>query len=131
MKRLHSILFISLLATFSMAGDIVSSFKQAAALADVQERDPATQTYLKRDLTPYYEHKYSPVFLSCLGSTKHPDTSPFSFVLALGIDGRVVRLYADHETNVFACVRQTLQKDEFPHPPVSPYYWQVSMSFSK
>ena len=62
MKRFHSILFISLLTTFSMAGDLVSSFKQAAELADVQERDPATQTYLKRDLTPYYEHNYSPVF---------------------------------------------------------------------
>ena len=131
MKRLYSILFISLLTTFSMAGDLVSSFKQAAALADAQERDPATQTYLKRDLTPYYEHKYSPVFLSCLGLPEHPDTSPFSFVVAIGRDGRVGRLYADHETNVFACVRQTLQKDEFPHPPVSPYYWHVSMSFSK
>jgi hypothetical protein len=41
-----------------------------------------------------------------------------------------VRLYVDHETSVFARVRQTLQNDEFPHPPVSPYYWHVSMSFS-
>jgi hypothetical protein len=26
---------------------------------------------------------------------------------------------------------QTLQQDEFPHPPLSPYYMHVSMSFSK
>jgi len=42
-----------------------------------------------------------------------------------------MRLYTDHETNIFACVRQTLQKDEFPNPPFSPYYMHVSMSFSR
>ena len=80
---------------------------------------------------PYYQQKYSPVFQSCLASTDHPDTSAFSFVVAIRADGRVLRLYTDHETNIFACVRQTLQKDEFPHPPVSPYYMRLSMNFSK
>jgi hypothetical protein len=75
--------------------------------------------------------KYSPVFQSCLTSTDHPDTSPFSFVVAFGKDGRVLRLYTDHETNIFACVRKTLQQDEFPHPPLSPYYMHISMSFPK
>jgi hypothetical protein len=51
--------------------------------------------------------------------------------MAIGTDGRVLRLYTDHETNIFACVRQTLQQDEFPLPPTSPCYFHVSMSFSK
>src|SRR6267143_4852049 len=130
MKKLYTILFISLLTTSGRAGELASSFKQAAALADAQEKGPE-RAYVQRDLKPYYEKKYSPVFQSCLASTDHPDTSPFSFVVAIGKDGRVLRLYIDHETNIFACVRQTLQQDEFPHAPLSPYYMHFSMSFSK
>jgi hypothetical protein len=126
-----SILFISLLTTSGMAGDLASSFKQAVALAEAQDKDRATRIYADIDLKDYYQQKYSPGFVFCLKSTDHADTSPFSFVAAIGADGRVLRLYTDHETNIFACVRQTLQKDEFPHPPVSPYYMHVSMSFSK
>ena len=131
MKWLYSILFISLLTTASIAGDLASSFKQAAALAGAQDKERTTRAYSQLDLMPYYQQKYSPVFQSCLVSTDHPDTSAFSFVAAIAADGRVARLYTDHETNVFACVRQMLQKDQFPHPPVSPYYLHVSMSFSK
>jgi hypothetical protein len=112
------------------AGELASSFKQAAALGDAQDKEPAAQAYVQRDLKPYYEKKYSPVFQSCL-ATDHPDSSPFSFVAAIGKDGCVLRLYIDHETAIFACVRQTLQQDEFPHPPLSPYYMHVSMSFPK
>ena len=130
MRKICSILFISLLTTSGMAGDLVSSFKQAVALAEAQDKDRKTRIYADIDLKDYYHQKYPPVFVSCLKSTDHADTSPFSFVVAIGADGRVLRLYTDHETNIFACVRQTLQKDEFPHPPVSPYYMHVSMSFS-
>jgi len=130
MRKMCSLLFILLLTTPGKAGDLASSFKQAAALADAENRT-ATEVYTKHDLLPYYKQKYFPVFQSCLAPTQHPDTTPFSFVAALGADGRVMRLYIDHETNVFACVRQTLQNDEFPHPPVSPYYWHVSMNFSQ
>jgi len=125
------LIIASLLTTTGRAGELASSFKQAAALGDAQEKDPATWVYQRRDLTPYYEQKYWPVLQSCLKSTDHPDTSPFSFVVVIGKDGRVMRLYIDHETTVYTCVRQTLQKDEFPHPPVSPYYWHVEMSFAK
>jgi hypothetical protein len=131
MRKICSILFISLLTTSGMAGDLASSFKQAVALAEAQDKGRTTRIYADIDLKDYYQRKYSPVFVSCLKSTDHADTSPFSFVAAIGADGRVLRLYTDHETNIFACVRQTLQKDAFPHPPVSPYYMHVSMSFSK
>jgi hypothetical protein len=51
--------------------------------------------------------------------------------VAIGTDGRVLRLYTDHETNIFACVRQTLQQEEFPHPPFAAYYMHVLMNFPK
>jgi hypothetical protein len=129
--KLYAIVLISLLTTAGRAGDLATSFKQAAALGDAQEKERATQAYIHVDLMPYYEKKYARAFQSCLASTDHPDTSPFSFVAALGKDGRVLRLYIDHETNIYACVRQTLQQDEFPHPPISPYYFHVSMNFAK
>lgn len=131
MKKLYTIVFSSLLTASSLAGGLGGSFKQAVALADAQDKDRGTRIYAQIDLMPYYQQKYSPVFQSCLKSTEHPDTSPFSFVAAIGADGRVLRLYTDHETNIFACVRQTLQQDEFPHPPLSPYYMHISMSFPK
>ena len=131
MKKLCSIIFVSLLTTFSIAGDLAGSFNEAAALGDAQDKDRETRIYSQIDLMRFYQQKYSPVFQSCLKSTERPDTSPFSFVVAIGADGRVLRLYTDHETNIFACVRPTLQKDEFPHPPFAPYYMHVSMSFSK
>jgi hypothetical protein len=129
MKKLNALVFISLLTISSRAGELASSFKEACALAEAQGNERAEQAYIHLDLTPYYKKKYSPVFVSCLKSTEHPDTSPFSFVAAIGKDGRVLRLYVDHETNMFACVRQTLKQDEFPHPPVAPHYFHVSMSF--
>ena len=130
-KKLYAIVFISLLMTAARADELASSFKQATALADAQEKDRAAQAYIHLDLKPYYEKKYSSIFQSCLASTDHPDTSPFSFVAAIGKDGHVLRLYVDRETNIYACVRQTLQQDEFPHPPIAPHYFHVSMSFAK
>lgn len=131
MKKLSAIVLIALLVTTGRADDLATSFKEAAALGDAQGKERATQAYIHLDLTPYYQKKYSPVFQSCLASTNNRDTSPFSFVVAIGNDGRVLRLYIDHETNIFACMRQTLQQDKFPTPPHSPYYMHISTSFSK
>jgi hypothetical protein len=131
MKKLYAIAFISLLTTSSMAVDLASTLKEAVALAATEDKDRATRIYAEIDLKDYYQQKYMPVFQSCLKSTEHPDTSTFSFVVAIGADGRVLRFYADHETNVLACVRPTLLKDEFPHPPFAPYYMHITMNFSK
>ncbi|HJT69838.1 MAG TPA: hypothetical protein VJ731_06535 [Terriglobales bacterium] len=131
MNKLYTVLFISLLTTSSIGSDLAGSFKQAADLADAQDKDRATRIYDQIDLMSYYQQKYLPLFQSCLKSTDHPDMSSFSFVAAIGADGRVRRLYTDHETNIFGCVRPILQKDEFPHPPFAPYYMHVSMTFSK
>jgi hypothetical protein len=130
MRKLYSIIFISLLTTSSIAGDLASSFEQASALALAQDKDPVAQAYRKRDLIPYYQQKYFPIFQLCLKTTEHRDTSSFSLVLALGADGRILRTYTDHETNIFACVRQMLQKDAFLPPPFSPFYMRIKMNFA-
>jgi hypothetical protein len=131
MKKLHTIVLISLITTSCFAGNIAGSFKEAAARADAQDvTDRAIRIYADIDLKDYYQQKYMPVFQSCLKSTEHPDTSTFSFVVAIGRNGRVLRLYADHETNMLGCVRPTLLKDEFPHPPFAPYYMHMTMNFS-
>jgi hypothetical protein len=129
-NRLFAIIFVALLTTTTKEGDVAASYKQAAELAAALEKERDTQAYIHLDLMPYYQEKYSPVFQSCLESTDHPDTSSFSFAVAIGKDGRVLRLYVDHETNIYTCVRETLKKDEFPHPPLAPYYMHVKMSFS-
>jgi hypothetical protein len=129
MKKLYALVFISLLAISSRAGELASSFREACVLAGAQQEERSEQAYIHLDLAPYYKKKYGPVFQSCLRSTEHPDTSTFSFVVAIGKDGRVLRLFVDHETNLFACARQTLQQDEFPRPPAAPHYFHVSMSF--
>jgi hypothetical protein len=104
MKKLYAIVLISVLATVARGNDLASSFKQAAALAEIENKDRAAQIYDAVDFKPYYQQKYSPIFVSCLKSTENVDTSPFSFVVAIGKDGRVLRLYADNETNIYACV---------------------------
>ena len=131
MKKLHIVALVLLLTISSMAGDLASSFKEAVALADTQDKNRATRIYADIDLRDYYQQNYGPLFQSCFTSTQHPDTSTFSFVAAIGADGHVMRLYVDHETNIFSCVRPTLLKDKFPHPPSAPYYMHMTMNFSK
>jgi hypothetical protein len=130
MRTVRAIGIICLLTIPGMAGDLVTSFKEAAALGDAQEKAPATRDYFERNLLPYYQQKYGPVLQSCFASTTQPDSAPFAFVAAIGADGRVMRMYADHETNIFGCVRQTLDKDKFPKPPVFPYYLHIDMQFT-
>lgn len=129
MKKLFALAFISLLTISSRAAELARSFDQACVLADAQQKERSEQAYIHLDLAPYYKEKYGPVFQSCLKSTEHPDMSTFSFVVAIGKDGRVLRLYVDHETNLFACARPALLQGEFPHPPVAPHYFHVTMSF--
>lgn len=129
--KLYAIALIFFLMTSSMAGDLAGSFKEAVALAKTEDKDRATRIYSEIDLKDYWTQKYFPVFQSCLKSTEHPDTSTFELVVAIGTNGRVLRLYADRETNVLACVRPAVLKDEFPHPPFAPYYQHMTMNFSK
>jgi hypothetical protein len=120
----------SLLGSRVFADDLASSFETAASRGDAQERADATRGYFTKILLPYYGQKYASVLQSCFTRVPKPDNSRFSFVAAIGADGRVMRLYRDRETNIFQCVRETLEKDLFPKPPVFPYYLHIKMNFA-
>jgi hypothetical protein len=121
--------FMSLLSALVYADALVNSFEEAAERGDAQERAAVTKDYLTKTLIPYYGRKYAPVLQSCFTTVSKPDGSGFAFVAAIGANGRIVRLYRDHETNIFQCMRETLEKDVFPPPPVSPYYMHIEMKF--
>jgi hypothetical protein len=111
-------------------GQLARSFAEAAALGDSQERASSTKDYFETKLLPYYGRKYATVLQSCFAKVPQPDSSGFSFVAAIGSDGRVLRLYHDHETNILLCMRSSLESETFPPPPVSPYYLHIDMNFA-
>jgi hypothetical protein len=111
------------------ASDLAASYQQAVVLSDAQEKAPATHDYLEKALLPYYQQKYGPVFQSCLATASPPDYGSFSFVVAIGDDGHVLRVYEDRTTNVFRCALDTLKADTFPVPPESPFYLDIGMRF--
>jgi hypothetical protein len=111
------------------ASDLPASYRQAVVLSDAQEKAPATHDYLEKALLPYYEQKYGPVFQSCQATVSHPDYASFSFVVAIGDDGHVLRVYEDRTTNVFRCALDTVKADPFPVPPESPFYLDIGMRF--
>jgi hypothetical protein len=130
MAAVRIISIVCLLTISSLASDLATSYQQAAALGDAQESAAATRDYFRDTLLPYYAQGYAPVLQSCFANVTQPDNGPFSFVVAIGPDGRVIRIYNDRETNIFACLRESLRKDVFPRPPVSPYYLHIDMEFS-
>jgi hypothetical protein len=116
--------------TPALADDLANTFEEAAARGEAQKRAASTKNYFTNTLMPYYGQKYAPVLQSCFATITKPDNSHFSFVAAIGADGRIVRLYRDRETNISLCMRDTLEKEVFPPPPASPYYLHIEMNFS-
>jgi hypothetical protein len=113
-----------------MAVDLPASFKEAASLADAQNDEAhPLRDYLSDSLGPYYQKKYGPLWVSCLKSSNYFDVKRFEFIAVIGADGKVMRLFSDRDSELFSCARETLTKDEFPHPPIAPFYWRVQMTF--
>ena len=92
---------ITLLAAPVFADELVSSFEEAAARGDAQEKTAATKEDFAKTLMPYFGQTYAPILQSCFGSVANPGNSAFSFVVAIGADRRTARVYADRDTNMF------------------------------
>jgi hypothetical protein len=130
MKIINIAAIICSLAISCMADELVASYTEAAKLGDAQEQAAATSDYFAHTLIPYYEQKYGPALQLCFASLPHPDSRAFSFVVAIGSDGRVMKMYMDHETTVSRCLQKKIELDQFPKPPEVPYYLHIDMQFS-
>lgn len=111
------------------AADLAASYQEAVVLSAAQDKAPTTHDYRQEILLPYYQRKYESVFHSCLYTVSQPDYSSFSFVVAIGDDGHVLRIYQERTTNIFRCALETLKADTFPAPPESPFYLDIGMRF--
>jgi hypothetical protein len=130
MKYLRSIAIIFCTVAVAWGSDLAASYPHAAALADLQEKAPATREYFSQTLMPYYAQNYGRVLQNCFSSVQQPDGSAFAFVAAIAVDGRVARIYEDQKTNISRCLLETLKNDRFPAPPESPFYLHIEMKFT-
>lgn len=109
--------------------ELASSYVEAQELGRRDESDAATRDYHRDVLLPQFSERYRAHFRDCTASVPQPESTPFSFVAAIGADGRVLRLWSDRSTNVYQCMRGRLLFDRFAPPPRAPFYLYIHMRF--
>jgi hypothetical protein len=109
---------------------LAGSYIEAQELGRRDESAEATRDYHRNVLLPQFSQAYRGHFRECTASVPQPESTPFSFVAAIGADGRVLRIWSDRSTNVYQCVRGRLLFDRFPAPPRSPFYLYIHMRFT-
>jgi hypothetical protein len=119
----------SLNAQGPVADGLAGSYVEAQELGRRDEADEATRDYHRTVLLPQFSQLYRAHLRECTASVPQPESTPFSFVVALGTDGRVLRVWSDRSTNVYQCVRGRLLFDRFPAPPRAPFYLYIHMRF--
>ena len=119
----------SLGAQGPVANGLAGSYVEAQELGRRDEADEATRDYHRTVLLPQFSQIYRAHLRECTASVPQPESTPFSFVAALGADGRVLRVWSDRSTNVYQCVRGRLLFDRFPAPPRAPFYLYIHMRF--
>ena len=111
------------------ADGLAASYVEAQELGRRDESADATRDYHRDVLLPEFSQRYRAHFRECTATVAEPESTPFSFVAAIGSDGRVIRLWSDRSTNVYQCVRGRLLFDRFPAPPRAPFYLYIHMRF--
>jgi hypothetical protein len=109
---------------------LATSFVQAQEFGRRDESDVATRDFHRNVLLPEFSQRYRVHFRECTRSVPAPESTPFSFVAAIGDDGRVLRIWSDRSTNVYQCVRGRLLFDRFSPPPRAPFYLYIHMRFT-
>jgi len=107
-----------------------STLEEAKKIGDEHEHGEETRNYHLSTLMPYFGNKYAGIIKNCFDTITIPDTSPFTFVVAIDAHGKVLRIYQDIETNIFRCMHASLINDNFPKPPVAPYFMSIDMEFT-
>jgi len=109
---------------------LAESYPQAQEFGRRDESDEATRDYHRNVLLSEFSQRYRAHFRECTASVPDPEKAPFSFVAAIGADGKVQRIWSDKTTNVFQCVRGRLLFDRFSAPPRAPFYLYIHMRFT-
>ena len=110
--------------------NLPSTLAEAITLGEQHEKGELTRNYHNNTLIPYFGNKYSSVFRYCFETTSKSDDRPFNFVAAIGSDGNVIKVYRDLETNIFQCMNKELHGEQFPRPPIAPYFMYIDMKFT-
>jgi hypothetical protein len=113
------------------AEPLASSYVEAQEFGRRDEADPKTVEYHRNLLLPQFSQRYRALLRECQASLPQPDQSPFSFVAAIGEDGRILKLWSDRSPTVYSCVRGRLLFDRFAPPPRAPFYLYIHMRFTQ
>ena len=109
---------------------LAESFVEAQELGRRDEKDPLTADYHRTVLLPQFSAAYRAHLRECQASLPQPDQTPFSFVVAIDGEGKVLKLWSDRSPPVYACVRGRLLFERFPPPPRAPFYLYIHMRFA-
>lgn len=129
--RLCALLIVILVTSIpAVASDLPATFEQALEHATAQANIASLKEYERDRVMPYWQQRMGPIFQACFKTVDHIDSSSFTFVAAIGADGKVLRVYVDHDTNLYECMLATLHIEQFPAPPESPFYLRINMRFA-
>jgi hypothetical protein len=131
MKLSRALIAVLALVISSPAADLPATFQQAVDLSEAQRKLPAVKQYSSDILLPVWKERMGPIFQACSKTVEQPDHKSFSFVAALGPDGRALHVWVDRETNIYPCLLVMMKNEQFPAPPQAPYYWHISMTFTE
>jgi hypothetical protein len=112
------------------AESLATSFVEAQEFGRRDEADPKTVDYHRNVLLPAFSQRYRALLRDCQAGLPQPDQTPFSFVAAIGDDGRVLKLWSDRSAPVYGCLRGRLLFERFPPPPRAPFYLYIHMRFT-
>jgi hypothetical protein len=110
---------------------LADSYLEAQELGRRDESDPQTLGYHRDVLLPEFGTRYRHWLRECQAKLSEPDSTPYSFVAAIGADGSVLRLWSDRSAPVFACLRGHLLFERFSPPPRAPFYLYIHVRFNK
>ena len=119
------------LGALAQGSELAGSYVEAQELGRRDESDPQTLAYHRNVLLPEFSGRYRALLRDCQATLAQPDQTPFSFVVALGPDGQVTRVWSDRSAPVYPCLRGRLLFERFSPPPRAPFYLYIHIRFAQ
>lgn len=124
-------IFFILISNSAFASSEIKTYDEAKSLADKTEANSKYQEHQSKVLVPHFASNYTPVLQDCFATIEKPDSSTFNMVLVINIRGEITKIFRDKETNIGKCMFDQLEKETFPKPIISPYYFHIRMMFTE